>query len=116
MTAPEVTYTYDCTLRRVVDGDTLDLRIDLGFRMFAELRVRLDGVDTPEIRGPERPYGLDATSFVLDWLTEAGELRVRTKKRTGKYGRWIADLWRDEDLVSLVEAIITASHGRPVNY
>lgn len=103
-----------CT--RVVDGDTLDLVFDLGFRITRETRVRLKHVDTAEIYGVEQgsdeySLGQEQAEFVREWLAEAeGQaqpwpLEVRTEKETGKYGRYIATVQR-EDGEYLHEAIL----------
>lgn len=93
-------WTYFCGLHRVVDGDTIDLNVDLGFHLVINIRVRLLDVDTPEIRGEERTQGLIAKAYVEEWLGQAEQLRVTTEK-TGKYGRWLGVIWRDTDPVSL---------------
>ena len=88
-------YTYRARIMRVVDGDTLDVDIDLGLGVWLHRqRLRLYGVNTPEVRGPERPEGLKATAFVVDRVQEFGDWAyVRTyKDKTGKYGRWLAEL------------------------
>lgn len=84
---------------RVVDGDTLDLTMDMGFRVTREVRVRLAGLDTAEIYGvkadsDEFEKGQEHKQFVEEWVAQRalGEypLEVRTEKATGKYGRYIA--------------------------
>jgi len=82
-------YEYTATINRVVDGDTLDLDIDLGFHLTARVRVRLKDIDAPELRGPERTEGLAAKHFLLNLLTFEERVAVRTYK-AGKYGRYIA--------------------------
>ena len=89
---------YLCTVIRVVDGDTIDLRVDLGFRHFMNDRFRLwhpDGrFNTPEIRGAERQRGLESKDFVESWVDSRGPIICchTHKDRRGKYGRWLADL------------------------
>jgi micrococcal nuclease len=84
-------YEYRAAVDRVVDGDTVDLIIDLGFNIKIKIRGRLEGVDTPE-RG--HPEWLSAAEVCKDLLQKAQAnndseyLIVRTTK-TGKYGRWI---------------------------
>ena len=76
---------------RCVDGDTIDLDIDLGFRITTRIRGRLLGVDTPE-RG-EETYDI-ATERLKSLMTAAqlnGSMIVRTKK-CGKWGRWLVEL------------------------
>ena len=85
-------YTYRAKLIRCVDGDTADLEIDLGFNIFAKIRGRLLGVDTPE-RG-HQDYK-KATAMLENLIAlqrdEEGYFTVRTEK-TGKYGRWLIDI------------------------
>jgi micrococcal nuclease len=92
-------YTYNAFVDRVVDGDTYDVQIDLGFGLTfgsnkAPLRLRLRGVDTPETWRPkteaEREHGERATKFVRD-LIEQQFIQVQTYKM-GIYGRYEADV------------------------
>lgn len=85
-------YTYKATVRRIVDGDTIYVDIDLGFFLRQMMKVRLRGVNTPEIRGKERPEGLKAKQFVIDALADCPAIVIKTSK-IGKYGRYIADVW-----------------------
>ena len=83
---------------RIVDGDTVDLILDLGFGLFKKERVRIAGVDTPEKRTrnlKEKKLGYDATSFVEGWFAEDGDIVVRTEK-DGKYGRLLGWIYRGE--------------------
>tara|TARA_R110000823_G_C15589663_1_gene464073 strand:+ start:65 stop:460 length:396 start_codon:yes stop_codon:yes gene_type:complete len=81
---------------KVVDGDTIDIEIDLGFDLTKKERVRLAGIDTPESRTrdlEEKAMGILAKSFLEKQLDEAVDLRVKTEK-DGKYGRmlgWLHD-------------------------
>ena len=84
-------YEYKAKLIKIVDGDTIDFDLQLGFHMTARIRTRLKGIDTPEIRGEERPDGLQSKAFVEETLNSAADIVVRTYK-TGKYGRWLADI------------------------
>lgn len=75
---------------RVVDGDTIDVLIDLGFDLTKKERVRVSGVDTPECRtkdAQEKALGKQASAFAERWFSE-GEIIVRTEK-DGKYGRML---------------------------
>ena len=106
-------YEYPCEVIDVYDGDTLTLQVDLGFRTFSKVKVRLLDIDTPEITGEERPEGLKATEHVLYWIDfwdDGAEwpFIVKTRK-TGKYGRWLADLKTREDYS--VKEIERASAG-----
>ena len=104
-------------INRVVDGDTIDVTIDLGFDLYKKERVRVAGVDTPEKRTrnlEEKALGIDATNWWKKKLedTIAGdgdELTVRTELvgGTGKYGRLLGWLYINEEEVSLNEQMIT---------
>ena len=85
-------HEYNCTIRRVVDGDTVDVDIDLGFGIWIHNeRVRLFGIDTPESRTrdlEEKKAGLFAKDVVLHYLPEGSKQVLRTHKdKVGKYGR-----------------------------
>jgi len=104
-------------INRVLDGDTIDVTIDLGFDLFKKERVRVAGVDTPEKRTrdlEEKALGIDATNWLKKKLedTIAGdgdELTIRTELvgGMGKYGRLLGWLYINEDLLSLNEQMIT---------
>lgn len=78
---------------RVVDGDTVDLEIDLGFHLKASYRFRILGIDTPE-KG-ELNF-LEATEFTKKWLeahvVAGNKLQVLTQKGDS-FGRWLADVF-----------------------
>ena len=89
-------HEYNCTIRRVVDGDTVDVDIDLGFGIWVHNeRVRLYGIDTPESRTrdlEEKKAGLFAKDVVLHYLPEGSKQVLRTHKdKVGKYGRVLGE-------------------------
>jgi len=85
-------YDYQCKIVRVVDGDTIDVDIDLGFDTWrCSERIRLYGVDTPECRtrdAEEKAAGFLAKEFVEDTL-HVGETYTLTTKEKGKFGRYL---------------------------
>ena len=102
-------------INRVLDGDTIDVTIDLGFDLYKKERVRVAGVDTPEKRTKnleEKALGIDATNWLKEKLesTIAGddELSVRTELvgGVGKYGRLLGWLYIGDESVSLNEQMI----------
>ena len=108
-------------INRVLDGDTIDVTIDLGFDLYKKERVRIAGVDTPEKRTrdlEEKALGIDATNWLKKKLedTIAGdgdELAIRTELvgGMGKYGRLLGWLYINEDTVSLNEQMITEGYA-----
>ena len=107
-------------ITKVLDGDTIDVLIDLGFDLFKQERVRIAGVDTPEKRTrnlEEKALGVDATNWLKEKLesTLAGddELTIRTELvgGVGKYGRLLGWLYVGESVVSLNELMITEGYA-----
>ena len=86
---------------KVVDGDTIDVLIDLGFDLTKKERIRLAGIDTPESRTrnlEEKKMGLEAKEYLQNKLDNCNDLRVKTEK-DGKYGRMLGWLHgNDEDI------------------
>ena len=94
---------------KVVDGDTVDVEIDLGFDLTKKERVRLGGIDTPESRTrdlEEKKLGLQAKDYLKSLIMNADKLIVRTEK-DGKFGRMIGYLYMNPDAtVSLNQMLI----------
>lgn len=90
-------YVYNCDLVRVVDGDTVDINLKLGFDVIlSKQRVRLAGIDTPESRTrdlEEKKLGLEAKEFLKDLCYEGFVLHSLGK---GKYGRILGVLYDNE--------------------
>lgn len=97
-------FWYGATVLNVVDGDTIDLMIDLGFNIHHKIRVRLYGVNTPESRtkdAKEKELGLKAKEFTKDWLTNHKWVFVNTiPDKNDKYGRILARIFSSEDTES----------------
>ena len=112
-------YRYKVYVTRVVDGDTVDVDIDLGFGMiYKKQRVRMQGIDTPESRTrdlEEKKYGLAAKEFLVKW-TGAGELRIKTHKdERGKFGRILGEIWTFDTNINdkmVYEHHAVAYHGQ----
>ena len=103
-------YEYRCKIDRVVDGDTVDVDIDLGFGIWLRKeRVRLYGIDTPESRTrdlEEKKYGLAAKSFVQDLLPVGSMQTLRTRKDDkGKFGRILGEFVVYDTLVDALRTL-----------
>ena len=108
------------SIDKVLDGDTIDVTIDLGFDLYKKERVRVAGVDTPEKRTrdlEEKALGIDATNWLKkkleDTINGDGELSVRTELvgGVGKYGRLLGWLYIDDSEVSLNEQMIDEGYA-----
>jgi len=108
------------SIDKVLDGDTIDVTIDLGFDLYKKERVRIAGVDTPEKRTrdlEEKALGIDATNWMKEKLEGAingdDELAVRTELvgGMGKYGRLLGWLYIGDAEVSLNEQMITEGYA-----
>ena len=87
---------YNCIIERVVDGDTVDVRVDVGFDVWTRQRVRLLGIDTPESRTRdlrEKKFGKLATARVQELLPVGSKQLIEVTKGRGKYGRYLADFY-----------------------
>ena len=107
-------------INRVVDGDTIDVTIDLGFDLYKKERVRVAGVDTPEKRTrdkEEKVLGIDATNWLKERLEAAikgdDELTIRTELvgGVGKYGRLLGWLYIGDAETSLNELMISEGYA-----
>ena len=109
-------------IKKVLDGDTIDVVIDLGFDLAKTERVRIAGVDTPEKRTrnlEEKALGLDATNWLKEKLNDTikgdDELVVRTELKggVGKYGRLLGWLYVGDADLSLNEQMIEEGYAWP---
>ena len=104
-------FRYKAEVIKITDGDTLDVIVDLGFSVFTKVKLRLDGINTPESRTRdlrEKRLGLEAKRFTKEFL-KSGECEVKTNKK-GKFGRWLAEVFVDDK--SLNKELIKANLAR----
>ena len=109
-------YHYRAKLDRVVDGDTIDVTLDLGFDLHLEARVRFSGINAPESRTKdlvEKQKGLESKRFVEDWLGNCETIVIQTQlDKKGKFGRILGNIL-NADGASLNEEMIALGHATP---
>jgi micrococcal nuclease len=112
-------YEYRAEVLRWVDGDTVDLLVDLGFTVLLRARFRLLGIDTPEVnRRATREAGNAATAYAR-LLAPVGSLVLVRSQKAGKYGRWLGEVYpldsEGEPILTLSvnQALVDAGHARP---
>jgi micrococcal nuclease len=103
-------------ITRVIDGDTIDADIDLGFDISLTKRIRLAGVDTPESRtsdANEKKYGLEAKEWLKHKVENAGHILIKTElpDSTEKYGRIIGHLFVNDQESSLNDQMIVEGYA-----
>jgi micrococcal nuclease len=101
---------------KVVDGDTIDVEIDLGFDISFSSRVRLAGIDTPESRTTdkaEKALGLEAKAYLKHAIDSAKSVVIKTEKMDSseKYGRILGWVYLDGDTVSINDKMINDGHA-----
>ena len=113
-------YQYKCKLGRVVDGDTVDVNIDLGFDVWHKARVRLAGIDTPESRTrnkAEKKLGLKAKERLKEML-KGRQLILNCTKEKGKFGRVLATIEAHSSkllpaMYQVNQQLMEEGHARP---
>lgn len=88
-------YTYNAVVTDVYDGDSITLSVDLGFKVNFSIKVRLSGINTPEIRGASRPEGLIARDYLRDLILDKKVIFKSIKDKKGKYGRYLGIIYID---------------------
>jgi len=114
---PNWVYRVD-SVKKVVDGDTIDVRLDVGFDTLITKRLRFLDIDTWEVRGEEKEMGKVAKARLIELLTAAPEIYVQTvMDATGKYGRvlawvWLVDKVNETQLIAN-RVLLEEGHGTP---
>lgn len=113
-------YHYRAKITSVYDGDTVTADMDLGMKtwVFGE-KLRLYRINTPEVRGEERPAGLLARDFLRELLAERDVVVETVSDKKGKYGRYLAELWvRDDqgEWLNVNDHLVTMGHAEYRDY
>jgi micrococcal nuclease len=90
-------YSYKAEVVRIVDGDTVRLRVDVGFFLTFEQNFRLRGINAPEIN---TPAGVEAKKALTDILSSRGGYWAIQTFKIDKYGRWLVDIWWEPGTVN----------------
>jgi micrococcal nuclease len=100
-------YEYKAFVTSVYDADTITVNIDLGFGIWTfKQKIRLFGIDAPEMRGPERVDGTVSRDWLRGKILDR-EIVLKTKKdKTGKFGRWIGDVYLPGEEISLNQRMV----------
>lgn len=102
-------YHYKATIIDVYDGDTVTALVDLGFLHFQEMKLRLYGIDTPELRGAEKEQGKEVRDIVRNLILNQ-EVEIYTHKdKQGKYGRYLATIVKDD--ININQWLVDNNHA-----
>ena len=103
-------HNYKARLNRVIDGDTVDLVVDVGFNISHLIRVRLARIDTPKANTPE---GKVSTEFVKDLFSDSDYNCHLVSRKKGKWGRWIGEIEVNKGNISdlLLDAMLAERWG-----
>lgn len=112
-------YEYRAKVTEVYDGDTVTAVVDLGFKVSFEIKIRLYGINTPELRGDSREQGLVSRDRLRELILDKEVVIKTVKDKTGKYGRYLAEIYQILDnsapsLVSVNEMLL--NEGLAVEY
>ncbi len=112
-------YIYPARITDVYDGDTCTAEIDVGFDIvLRERTLRLHRIDTPEVQGEERPEGVKVRDHVRSLILSQDILVETIKDRKGKFGRWLAEIWvqQDGEFVNLNDHLLAQGMAERVDY
>ena len=105
-------YEYKAVVDRVVDGDTIDVTIDLGFSVWKKMRVRMEGINTPESRTrdlEEKKRGLAAKDRLIELLGTNDNKFILQSHGVGKYGRCLGELFVEDKNIN--QTLIAEGHA-----
>jgi micrococcal nuclease len=102
-------YYYRSKVVSVYDGDTCRVDLDLGFGVWIRKeKIRLARINAPELKGPERPRGLEARDYLRKLVLNKKIILQTIKDRKGKYGRYLGELWLkvDDDWINVNDRLV----------
>ena len=94
-------YEYRAKVIKVYDGDTVTVDIELGFNIVLhKQKIRLIGINTPEVRGPEKKEGIISRDALRKRILNKKVILKTYKDKKGKYGRWLGEIWIDDESIN----------------
>jgi micrococcal nuclease len=104
-------YEYKATVTKVYDGDTITVDFDLGFGiLIRKQKIRLLGINTPEVRGPEKPQGIISRNALRQRILGKVVTIKTSKDKKGKYGRWLGEVFMEEENIN--QWLITEGYAK----
>jgi len=107
-------FEYNATVTKVVDGDTIDAMVDLGFGTWKKVRIRMHGINAPESRTrnlEEKKKGLAAKARLIEMLEENENHFILISHGVGKFGRCLGEIYIKGHNTSLNKQLISEGHG-----
>ena len=104
-------YQYKAKIIDVYDGDTVTAMVDLGFLHYQKMKLRLYGIDTPELRGEERERGLEVRDILREMILDQEVIINSYKDKQGKYGRYLANIFLNG--IDINEWLVDNGHAVP---
>ena len=107
-------FEYNATVTKVVDGDTIDAMVDLGFGTWKKVRIRMHGINAPESRTrdlEEKKKGLAAKARLIELLDEVDNKFILVSHGVGKFGRCLGEIFLNENSDSVNNLLISEGHG-----
>jgi len=113
-----ILYVYKATITDVYDGDTVTATIDLGFSVHTVQKLRLSGIDAPEMRGSERPRGIVSRDALRQAILNKEVLVKTAKDERGKYGRYLAEIYllHGGTYKSVNQWMVDQGYAEPASY
>jgi micrococcal nuclease len=108
-------YSYRAHVLEVYDGDTITAILDLGFDVQIKRKIRLTGLDAPEIRGQEKVEGIAARDYLRDLILGKTVIIDTIKDKQEKYGRYLGTIWLDSFDKSVNQLLIESTHATVYN-
>ncbi len=105
-------YKYKAKIKSVYDGDTCIAVVDLGFKMNYEVRLRLSGIDAPELRKEEREDGIKSRDFLRSLILGKTVIIKTFRDKQEKYGRYLAQIFVDEYPVSINQIMVEKGYAK----